>query len=100
MKFNEEQKRNIINNYKGEQSVREYLKSLPISNSTFYKWAKLYGNNQIVSKEKRTNFIDATAILNESVAYIELNVKDVLIKITDEYNEVLLLKVIKSINKL
>lgn len=93
MGYSIEFKKSIIEDFKlGIDNIEGYVKAKGISKTTFYKWTK---------EERLTNvdFIDITNITTANTK-LQLNINNVEITIDDNYNESLLLKVIRSLNKL
>ena len=94
-----EQKKEIINTKPEGMEVRTYCKQIGISYSSYYKWYKEFNgtNNEI----KSTSFIDVTKLINEvSNDVIDLELSDITIHVSTDYNESHLLRLINTIKKL
>lgn len=86
-------KEGVIKDYEtGINNIEEYVEAKGISKTTFYNWIK-------EAKSCNVEFIDITNITNSNNK-LELNVNNIKIIIDDNYNEALLLKIIRSLNKL
>ena len=97
MKFSEETKKKIVLGYdRNVGSVEEYCIKQSISKASFYKWRTKY-------KENNTEIIDITdKIITEPIndENLKLNINKVEIVLTKNYDEELLLKVVRSLKKL
>lgn len=89
MKYSTEEKRKIINGKTVDLNVEEYCKRVGIGSSTYYKWLK--DNNE---------FVDITKALNSSNSSLNIEVSGVNISVTSNYDESLLLRLVRTLNKL
>lgn len=97
MKFSEETKKKIVLGYdKNVGTVEEYCTKQLISKASFYSWRTKY-------KENNTEIVDITdKIITEPIndENLKLNINKVEIVLTKNYDEELLLKVVRSLKKL
>lgn len=75
--------------------IEDYIKSKGISKTTIYKWIK-----QDDIKDDVISFIDITSSLVNNTSNLTIFINDINIEINDNYNEALLLNVIRTLNKL
>lgn len=97
MGYSIEFKNSIIADYKNGiiGKVEDYVVSKGISKTTFYKWIK-----QDDIKDDVIQFIDITSSLANNTSNLTISINNINIEINDNYNEALLLNVIRTLNKL
>lgn len=98
-KYTDEQKIEIVNKY-NEGSLKAYAESVGISRTTFSKWRKKYN----VAKTSDIAIVDITDNVKntrtETSSLISLCINGITINISDDYDESLLIKVLRSIKKI
>lgn len=93
MKYSTEEKQKIINGKTVDLNVEEYCKRVGIGSSTYYKWLKDFRCNN-------NEFVDITKALNSSNSSLNIEVSGVNISVTSNYDESLLLRLVRTLNKL
>ena len=99
MSYSEIDKKRIIEEYDSNVPVERYAKLKGISKTSFYKWQKIYGDT---SQLGRIVPIDVTNEIKKpnQLSSICIQMNNTNIVVDDNYNEELLLRVIRSIKKL
>ena len=97
MRFSQEFVQSVKNDYQNGLigKVDDYIVAKGISKSTFYKWVK---NNE--NDASKISFIDITPSITNCSSDLTININDINIKLDNNYDKNLFLKVIKSIKKL
>ncbi|MBQ9124506.1 MAG: hypothetical protein IJY14_02325 [Acholeplasmatales bacterium] len=97
MGYSIEFKNSVIEDYKKGivGKIEDYVISKGISKTTFYKWIK-----EINIKNDLIPFIDITSSVVNNSSSLLLQINNINIEINDNYNESLLLNVIRTLNKL
>ena len=99
MRYTIEKKKEIVTTKPEGMDVRAYCKQMGISYSSYYKWYKeLYTSDSVVES---VSFIDVTNLINETDNnVIDLELSDITIHVSPNYNESHLLRLINTIKKL
>lgn len=96
MRYTKEFKDSVLTDYKNgiESKIEDYLITKGISKTTFYKWIKEIDN------DKPNLFIDITQSINNCSSNLLISINDININIDNNYDESLLLKLLRTIKKL
>lgn len=91
MRYTTKEKQKIIKGYIEGENISKYCSSVNISESTFYKWKKLFLEPTFIE------IVDEKKIASSSIS---INVNNAIITVDSNYDESLLIKVINSLQKL
>lgn len=98
MRYTLERKREIIASKPNNVDVRTYCDSIDIAYSSYYKWIREI--NQDFSENKKM-FVDVNDMVNEiSSTTIDLEVSNIVIHVSNYYDENHLLKILNTLKKL
>ena len=97
MLYTLEKKKEIINSKPKDVNVRAYCENIGVSYSSYYKW-----RNEILSycNNEEKVFLDVTNIINEVDNIIDLEISNVIVHVSNCYDENHLLKIINTLRKL
>ena len=99
MSYSESERNKIIEEYDHKVNIDSYVLSKGISRSSYYKWLKKYGDS---SSSNKVTPIDITSQIKNTVESSSICIKanSTTILVDVDYNEELLLRLIRSLNKL
>ena len=99
MSYSESERKKIIEEYDHKVNIDAYVLSKGISRSSYYKWLKKYGNS---SSSNKVTPIDITSEIKNTVesSSICIQTNGTTVIVDEDYNEKLLLRIIRSLKKL
>lgn len=94
MKYTLEQKKEVISSKPDNVDVKTYCDNIGIAYSSYYKW-----RNEIALSDKV--FVDVTNVINEeNNNFIDLEISNTIIHVSNDYDESHLLKILNTLKKI